>query len=248
MTVGRAVNSSLSPLPGKQYYHKGEIMEIVITFAAAIFVAIVLMLLAYWSCRALRTSTKGSPEDTKNFPQDALRHLSPQARTIIAEIAKSLRGLPYEAEYIIDQDGETLFNQTQYNAKSVEFSDEQIAYMVAHPGSISIHNHNTDTPPSVTDLSFAARTRQNCFIVVSPNYTYIVEPPASGWKGDDELEAFCKKHMRLFNIINRTERFAGFDRDGAILMLSEVEYETTDEAMAAIVAKLGYHYVRIAKL
>lgn len=211
-------------------------MEIV-TIIAVFIVMGLLLLSIYLSHRVAHAPIKGLPWSVRSG-------LNQKAHETIAMIIKNLRGLPYEVEYIIDKDGNIIFEQTQYSPKNVEFTDEQIAYMKSHPGTISIHNHDTDTLPSMTDLSFSARTKQDRLIVVSPHYTYVVTPPASGWKSDDELNAVLEKYMHLFSIINYSEHFAGIAPDGVVLMATEIEYETTDEAMAAIVDELGYHYFR----
>lgn len=162
---------------------------------------------------------------------------------IIANLEESLRGLPFETEYILDQEGKIIFQQTQYNQKFVEFSDEQIQYLQQHPGSISLHNHDTDTPPSCTDLAFAALTAQSFLLVISPHFRYIVSPGPTGWKDSTALDQAFNKHRHLFKVVDLPgERVVGIDNDGALVTETLIEVESTDAAIEAVTQELGYCY------
>lgn len=161
------------------------------------------------------------------------------------EIAQSIRDLPYEVSIFIDQSGGIVFQQTQYDSKAVHFSDVQINYLENHPRHINIHNHDTDTPPSVQDLLFSARIKAAYFVVVSPHYTYTVYPhPVSGWASHAELEAAVTKYEYLLHPVGQEKHFVGTDSDGAFMFEEVTEYECTDAAIESITQHLGYHYTR----
>lgn len=162
----------------------------------------------------------------------------------VADLARILRATPYEVMYIVDDCGELIFEATQYDTRRVHLSDREIAYLQSHPGSIGLHNHDTDVPPSVGDLLFAARTRQSCLIVVSPHYLYTVEPPESGWKTDQETNAAFGNLFYLFKVVDENQHFAGIASDGAILVETEYRIESTDAAIEALTDRLGYAYTR----
>lgn len=170
----------------------------------------------------------------------AMRQLS----ISLNEVIDSLRNLPYEVEYILNEKGEIIFSETQYNARAVNFSNEQIAYLQSHPGSISVHNHNENIPPSLDDLAFAALCNNSYFVVVSPNYIYTVGPSASGWKSGEEVNVVVNRHLHLCKTTVVGRKLVKVETDGAQIYAEDFEIATTEEAIKAITEDLGYFYER----
>lgn len=165
----------------------------------------------------------------------------------LAEVAKAIRNLPYEISVFIDPVGEIVFKETQHDAKAVRFSNAQIGYLQQNPRHINIHNHNTDTPPSIQDLFFSAQVKAAYFVVVTPHYTYTVYPrPVSGWASEAELNEAVNKFQPLFKLVGMK-----FDNeivetlpDGSVISADTLEYECTDEAIESVTQYLGYRYDR----
>lgn len=164
----------------------------------------------------------------------------------VAEIVEHLHDLnaPYEIIYIIDQEGKVVAEETQYDPDRVALKEEQVVFMQTNPGCISIHNHRTNTPPSIDDLMEAAERCESCLIVVTPKYKYIITPSLTGWKSIEDLEAAVQKHSDKLRVINITGLTFTPADDGGWLLHTNYEIESTEGSLEAIVRELGYGYVR----
>lgn len=119
-----------------------------------------------------------------------------------------------------------------------------------HGNLISIHNHpGEDVPPSVQDLDYAARANFAMMIIVTPHFTYSFTRPEAGWKSQAELAEVVNKYADLFVCRSVGEQeFVGIDPDGAVIMSTDVEVTTTDEALEKICSELGYTLSKVKEV
>lgn len=201
------------------------IFGVIVIYGLFIASIIAFIVLHFWQKR-LRP-----PAVTSACPPDQIPNTPPPDRT-------------YETMYAYDSEGEMLFCATQYDSKTVRFSPEQEDYLVSHPGCVTMHNHVEDIPPSLNDLVYANQMKLDFFVVMSPNFAYLVMPGRSGWQSVEALGRAATKHLDLFRIVaaNNTVTDNRFNDDGRFMFYADIDITSTDEAIAAITNQLGYTY------
>lgn len=171
---------------------------------------------------AVRSVSRSAPEgEGDNRP-------TKKEQTIL-ETMEHLRGLNFEVEVAIDPDGEIIGEYTQYHPLHTEHTDEEIVYLRGIDGLTMIHNHDTDTPPSVQDLLYAGNIQLAQMIVVTPSYNYFVSPGKNGWSTGEELNDVVNKYLHLFKVVSTSP--------GGL-----IEIASTDQAIENVARDLGYTY------
>lgn len=160
-------------------------------------------------------------------------------KTPVDRAIKSLCASSLQAFCIINRQGKIL-HRLPPNAT---LSEQQVAYLQAHPGMVSARHREQDAPPNVRDLYTAALTCQSQLVLISPHYVYTVRP-RNGWKSNRELEAALNKYQHLCESTYECKYFMGYNSRGNALAQGEIELELTEEAMRAIATELDYEYAR----
>lgn len=174
----------------------------------------------------------------------------PTRGAVVAQVIEVLRGLDFEVDVEVDEDGTIFAETTQYDSGSVTQSEAAVQRFRKHGNLVAIHNHpGEDVPPSVQDLYFATEANFAVMVVVTPHSTYYLPRPMAGWKPLDELAEAVNKYRHLFQCRSVGEQeFVGIDADGALLTSAVLEIASTDAALEAVFAELGYFMNKVEEV
>jgi len=100
-----------------------------------------------------------------------------------------------EKAYNVDKLGQILFANVGYK-DSVSIPRDMWKTL---KGSISVHNHPNNTPPSFSDMITAKKLKYSQMRVVGKDYTWIVNEPKKGW------ESVKAKDMELMYNVSKDE-------------------------------------------
>lgn len=170
----------------------------------------------------------------------ATKPKEPILPAVISSVVQHLRELSFEEEVAISNAGEIIARTTQYSPDFVEQTDSQTAMFRERGDVISMHNHVDDIPPSIQDLSYAAKANFQWWIVVTPHWVYHISRPESGWKTESELVAVVNRHQTLLKTKMVGVPEVTVESDGAVVVAKDIEILMTDQALTAICQDLGY--------
>lgn len=162
----------------------------------------------------------------------------------LLDIIEHVQGAKYEMLFVVDRNGEIVFEETQYQPERVDLTEEQHEYMRAHPGLVEIHNHNDDTPPSLDDLIMSASDKCSECMVIGTEHLYSVRP-VKDWRSDAEMYQLLEKHKHLATSEVVENRCVGQYPDGSLLIETIESVKSTEEFLQKITKDAGYIYEKM---
>lgn len=154
--------------------------------------------------------------------------------TTLVEVMEGIREEDHEVIAFFTEDGEKLFEHTDYDGTRVAVDDVHLRFLADCENVIVVHNHPVDGEASFSsaDLDLLASLQAKYGIVVSRNDNYVVFPNAS-WPKPKKLTDYISQHSDLFEHV----RF--YDTDGSAKLMPVV----TARLMKLVAKKydLGYY-------